>query len=194
MRTKLAFSIALAVLAGVAAAEELVVPLFALRWPGKDGNRWSSEVVLTNPGSATARVSGPHVIPGVVNSTVPCLPPVPAYREVPAYGTVKLTASELSLDLGCPDSVPGGLGFDADRAVRLSSRVVNDRGTEAAPGALSGLGQEVQGFAAADLAVPGGVYQLPGLLWDPFRCARPPLFEVYLYPVNPGPEPVEVRL
>jgi len=42
--------------------------------------------------------------------------------------------------------------------------------------------------------LPGGVYQLPGLLWDPFRCARPPLFEVYLYLANPGSEPAEVVL
>jgi len=194
MRARLAISLFLLCLAGVAAAGELVLPVFALRWPGKDGNRWSSEVFLTNPGPATVRVSGPQFLPGVVNTAVPCLPPVPAYRDVPPYSTVMLTASELSLGLGCPDSVLGGLAFDADGPVLISSRVVNDRGMEGVAGALSGLGQEVPAFAAVDMAGPGGVYQLPGLLWDPFRCARPPLFEVYLYLANPGNEAVEVRL
>ena len=177
-----------------AAAEERVLPVFALRWPGKDGNRWSSEVFLTNPGPAPVRVSGPQVIPGIVRTTVPCLPPVPAYREVPPYRTVILTPGDLLLDLGCPDSVLGGLAFDADGPVLISSRVVNDHGAGDAGGMLSGLGQDVQALAATDMAGPGGAYQLPGLLWDPFRCGRPPLFEVYLYLANPGNEGVEVRL
>jgi hypothetical protein len=177
-----------------AAAGELVVPVFALRWPGKDGNRWSSEVFMTNPGPTAVRVSGPQFLPGVVNTTVPCLPPLPAYRDLPPYSTVMLTASELSLDLGCPDSVLGGLAFDADRPVLISSRVVNDRGFGGVGGPLSGLGQDVPALSVGDLVTPSGVYQLPALLWDPFRCAHPPLFEVYIYLANPGLDPVEVRL
>ncbi len=177
-----------------AAAGELVLPVFALRWPGKDGNRWTSEVFLTNPGPTAVRVSGPQVILGVINTAVPCLPPVPAYRDVPPYRTVMLTAGELSLELGCPDSVLGGLAFDADAPVLISSRVVNDRGVGGVGGPLSGLGQDVPAFAAADLATQGGVYQLPALVWDPFRCAHPPLFEVYIYLANPGSEAVEVTL
>jgi len=194
MRTRTGLGLLLVGVAASAAAGELVLPIFALRWPGKDGNRWSSEVFLTNPGPTVVRVSGPQVIPGVVNTTVPCLPPVPAYREVPPYRTVLLTADELSVDLGCPDSVLAGVAFETDGPVRISSRVVNDRGTEGVAGVLSGLGQEVPALAPSELMLPGGVYQLPGLLWDPFRCARPPLFEIYLYLANPGSEPVEVVL
>jgi len=194
MRTRLAISFITMCLAGVATAGELVLPVFALRWPGKDGNRWSSEVFLTNPGPATVRVGGPQVIPGTVRTTVPCLPPVPAARDVPPYRTVMLTASELSLDLGCPDAVLGGLAFDADGPIRISSRVINDRGVGDVGGVLSGLGQDVQALAGADLAGPGGVHQLPGLIWDPFRCGHPPLFEVYLYLSNPGTDPVDVTL
>jgi len=194
MRTRAGLGLLLVGVAASAAAGELVLPIFALRWPGKDGNRWSSEVFLTNPGPATVRVGGPQLIPGILRATVPCLPLVPAYREVPPYRTVLLTADELSVDLGCPDSVVSGVAFEADGPVRISSRVVNDRGTEDVVGALFGLGQEVPALAASELMLPGGVYQLPGLLWDPFRCARPPLFEVYLYLANPGSEPVEVVL
>jgi hypothetical protein len=185
------------VLVGVAAgaaAGELVLPVFAVRWPGKDGNRWTSEVFMTNPGPATVRVRGPQFLPGVVNTTVPCLPPVPAYRDVPPSRTVMLTASDLSLDLSCPDSALGGLDFDADGPVLISSRVVNDRGLGGVGGPLSGLGQDVPALESKDLATPGGVYQLPALLWDPFRCAHPPLFEVYIYLANPGSEAVEVTL
>ncbi len=194
MRTRLAISVVTLCLAGVAAAGELVLPVFALRWPGKDGNRWSSEVFMTNPGPAAVRVSGPQFLPGVINITVPCLPPVPAYRDVPPYSTRMLTASELSLDLGCPDSVLGGLAFEADAPVLFSSRVVNDRGFGGVGGPLSGLGQDVPALAASELTLPGGVYQFPALLWDPFRCARAPLFEVYIYLANPGSEAVEVSL
>jgi hypothetical protein len=90
--------------------------------------------------------------------------------------------------------VLGGLAFDADGPVLISSRVVNDQGIGGAGAPLSGLGQDVPAFSAADLATPGGVYQLPALLWDPFRCARAPLFEVYIYLANPGSEAVEVSL
>lgn len=192
MRTRTVLGLLLVGVAAGAAAGELVLPIFALRWPGKDGNRWSSEVFLTNPGPTAVRVSGPQVVPGVVNTTVPCLPPVPAYREVPPYRTVLLTADELSVDLGCPDSVLGGLAFEADGAIRIWSRVVNDRGVEPSGRFVMGFGQEVPGFAGGELAGPGIVWQLPGLVWHP-NC-WPPQFEIYLYFANPGDAPAEVAL
>jgi hypothetical protein len=194
MRSKTLLAVVGLGIAASVTAGELVLPVFALRWPGKDGNRWSSEVFMTNTGTATVRVSGPQLIPGVVRTTIPCLPPVPAYRDVPPYGTVLLTAGDLLLDLGCPDAVLGALAFDADGPLRISSRVVNDRGVGEFGGVLSGLGQDVPALDVMDLAVPGGVYLLPGLIWDPFRCAHPPLFEVYLYLSNPDADPVEVTL
>jgi len=192
MRTRTGLGLLLVGVAASAAAGELVLPIFALRWPGKDGNRWTSEVFLTNPGPATVRVGGPQLIPGILRTTVPCLPPVPAYRDVPPYRTVLLTPGDLLLDLGCPDAVLGGLAFDADGPLRISSRVVNDRGVGEFGGALAGLGQDVPAFAGGELAGPGIVWQIPGLVWH-HNC-WPPRFEIYLYFANPGDAPAEVTL
>ena len=194
MRTKLLVSLVLASVAAVAAGDELVIPDFALAWPGKDGNRWSSEVFLTNPGPTTVNVSNGRFIPGVLQIGVPCYPPIAAFHPVPAYSTVPISASDLSLALECPLAALGGLAFDADGPIEITSRVVNDRGVAAAGPALAGLGQEVPAFASGDLTGAGVIHQLPALLFDPLRCDRPALFEVYLYIVNPGNAPVDVTL
>jgi hypothetical protein len=194
MRMRIAFALVMMVAASVTLADDFVLPIFALHWPGKSGNRWTSEVFLTNPGSTTVRFSGMTVLPGVVVTPVPCLPPTPAYREVPPYTTAMLSASDLFLALGCPAKVLGGLAFTTDGPARISSRIVNERGETGLGGPLSGLGQDLPAFSRADLSLPDTVYQLPGLLWDPLRCARPPAFEIYLYLVNPNAAPVDVTL
>ncbi|MBZ5587273.1 MAG: hypothetical protein LAO05_01795 [Acidobacteriia bacterium] len=194
MRKRLAFALVMMVAASVAVADDLVLPIFALHWPGKSGNRWTSEIFLTNPGSRTVRFRGMTVLPGVVETSVPCLPPIPEYREVPPYTTVMLSAMDLFLALGCPDKVLGGLTFTTDGPARISSRIVNERGGTGTGGPLAGLGQDLPAFSGAELSLPGTVYQLPGLLWDPLRCARPPAFEVYLYLVNPSDTPTQVTL
>lgn len=181
------------VVAVPAAADELVLPILALQWPGKAGNQWNSEVFLTNPGPSTVMVSNGRFLPGTLIVGVPCYPPIAAGHPVPPYSTVLLSPETLDLDLQCPVAALGAMAFDADGPVVISSRVVNTFGLAPAGGVLSGLGQDLPAFATADLAGPGGVYQLPGLIWDPFRCG-PPAFEIYLYLANPGAAQVVVTL
>lgn len=194
MRVPIAFCLVGLAVAGAAAADELVLPIFALNWPGKDGNVWSSEVFLVNPGPATAIVSNPHFVPGTLREPNPCYPPIAAFHEVAPYSTVMLSSADLSIELQCPQAALGGLAFDADPPVVITSRVANVRGGAAAGATLAGLGQDLSAFGPADLSVPGAIYQLPALVFDSFRCARAPLFEVYLYLANPGSSPVGVTL
>ncbi|MDD5564902.1 MAG: hypothetical protein PHQ91_14400 [Thermoanaerobaculaceae bacterium] len=186
------FVLAVAAAAG-AAADALVLPIFALRWPGKAGNQWSSEVFLTNPGPATVNVSSGRFLPGTLKVGVPCYPPIAASRAVPAYSTVVLSPQTLALDLGCPVAALGGMAFDADGPVVVSSRIVNDRGLTPPGDVLAGFGQDLPAFGPADLAAPGFLYQLPGLVFNP-APGGPLAFEVYLYLANPGSDPVEVTL
>jgi hypothetical protein len=194
MRVKVVLALIVAAVAGVAVADQYVLPDFALSWPGKDGNLWSSELFLANPGPVTVRVSIPRFLPGVFKTGVPCYPPLPAFHEVPPYTTVMLSSFTLSQELTCPDAALGGLAFDADGPVQITSRVVNVRAGASTATVLSGLGQEVPAFGPLDLTAAGVTYQLPALLWDPLRCDRPSLFDIYLYLVNPGTEPVDVTL
>lgn len=193
MRARAIVGLLLVGSAGVAAAGELVLPVFALRWPGKDGNRWSSEVYLTNPGGKAVRVGTGRFLPGIVQVVYACLPPVPAWREVPPHTTVVWSLEQFSLDLGCPEFALGGLAFEADGEVRIIARVVNERGAEGSGPILAGYGQEVPAPGYAERAGPGAVWQLPGLVWHPNACG-PPRFESYLYLANPGDVAAEVTL
>ena len=186
------FVLAVAAAAG-AAADELVLPIVALRWPGKAGNQWSSEIFLTNPGPATVNVRVGRFLPGTLKVDVPCYPPIAAFHPVPPYSTVVLSPQALNLDLQCPVAALGGMALDADGPVVVSSRIVNDRGLTPPGGVPAGLGQDLPAFGPAELAVPGFVYQLPGLVWSPIPCGLP-VFEDYLYLANPGAGPVEVTL
>jgi hypothetical protein len=181
------------VLALPAVADELVLPILALQWPGRDGNVWSSEVFLTNPGAAPVTVRTGRFLPGKLRVDVPCYPPVVPFHVVPPYSTVLLSSQELSLELECPAAALGGMAFDADGPVVVSSRVVNTRGGAPSADVLAGLGQDVPALGSADLAVPGVAFQVPGLVWHPLRCG-PPAFEIYLYLANAGPDPVDVTL
>ena len=184
----------LAVAAAVpAAADEFVLPILALQWPGKAGNQWNSEIFLTNPGPTTVTVTNGRFLPGTLRYDVQCFPPIAAFHLVAPYSTVLLPPQTLYLDLECPVAALGAMAFDADGPVVISSRVVNTFGLAPSEGVLAGLGQDLPAFATADLAGPGAVYQLPGLIWDPFRCG-PPAFEIYLYLANPGGAPVVVTL
>src|SRR5271157_2795227 len=152
----------LAVAASVpAAADELVLPILALQWPGEAGNQWNSEILLTNPGPATVQVSSGRFLPGTVRVGFACLPSVPLFYPVPPYSTILLSHQTLDLDLECPIAALGAMAFDADGPVVISSRVVNTLGVAVSNGVLSGAGQDVPAFSTADLADPGSVYQLP---------------------------------
>jgi hypothetical protein len=50
MRMRIAFALVMMVAASVTLADDFVLPIFALHWPGKSGNRWTSEVFLTTRG------------------------------------------------------------------------------------------------------------------------------------------------
>ena len=179
--------------AGPAVADELVLPILALQWPGKAGNRWNSEVFLTNPGPSPVMVSNGRFLPGTLRYDVKCYPPIAAFHLVPPYSTTLLPPQELDLDLQCPVAALGAMAFDSDGPVLISSRVVNTLNAAPPGGVLSGLGQDVPALGGADLAGPGPVYQLPGLIWDPFRCGAI-RFEIYLYLANPGTAQVVVTL
>jgi hypothetical protein len=176
-----------------AAASELVLPILALKWPGKAGNQWTSEVFLTNPGPSVVTISNGRFLPGTLKVDVACFPPIAAFYEVAPYSTIEVSPQSLYLALQCPSAVLGAMAFDADGPVVISSRVVNNPGGSLTGGLLSGFGQDVPAFDSGDLAEPGVVYQLPGLIWDPYRCG-PPAFEIYLYAANPGTAPVAVTL
>src|SRR5512142_194277 len=108
-RTASSFLLLAVVLAVPTYADELVLPILALGWPGKDGNAWSSEVFLTNPGSAPVKVATGRFLPGTLRVDVPCYPPIVPYRVVPPYSTPLLPARDLALDLGCPAAALGGM-------------------------------------------------------------------------------------
>lgn len=193
MRVRAMLGLVFVGVAAGAAAGELVLPVFALRWPGKDGNRWSSEVYVANPGPKVVRVGAGRFLRGVMQVVHACLPPVPAWREVPPFTTVVWPPVQFSLDLGCPEFALGGLAFETDGEVRITGRVVNERGVEAGGSILAGFGQEVPAEGDAGRQCPGAVWQLPGLVWHPNACG-PPRFESYLYLANPGEVPAEVTL
>ena len=54
------------------AAEELILPVFALNAQGPDGSRWSTEVYLVNPTTQPVPVSIAGLLPGRVLRSTPC--------------------------------------------------------------------------------------------------------------------------
>jgi hypothetical protein len=194
MRAKVVLVLLLLATPGTVRAEQYVLPIFALGWPGKSGNRWTTEVFITNPGPTDAQVLNARFLPGVLRVTTPCYLPIVAFHDVPPHSTLLISSLGLYYELQCPDAMLGGLSFDSEVPVRISSRVVNVREGAPTGTVLSGLGQDLPAFGPGDLSVPGAVYQLPSLVWDPFRCGAPPQSEVYVYVVNPGTSPAGVTI
>ena len=196
MRTRLVIALGLLVLGAAAAmAEEMVLPVFAVAWPGKGGNLWNTEVFATNPGPVPVMLEIGPFLAGRTQVATPCEHPVPFRHELPPYTTQLVMSTELSTAIGCPDFAIGGLAFSAAGEVSLVARVVNTARafTSAAPSALLGVGQQIPAIPASQLAVSGSVYQVPGLILDQNPCAGP-RFESYLYIANPGPEKVDLTL
>jgi hypothetical protein len=181
------------VLATPAVAGDLVLPVFTANYPGHDGNRWSSELYVTNRGAVEAQVVFSGFLPGVLEVEHPCLPPLRPL-PVPPHTTVLWAASALALDLGCPAFAVGGLVVHAEGEVAVMSRMVNQRGAAApTPPFLAGVGQEIPALPAAALPSPGAVHILPGLVWDPLSCG-PVRFDSYVYLANAGAEAATVTL
>jgi hypothetical protein len=209
--------------AGAAMAEDMVLPVLALNWSGGGGTLWSTEVFATNPGPLPVALEIGPFLPGQTKVSTPCLPPVPFRHQLPPYSTQLLTAAELSFALGCPDYAIGGLVFSADAEVSLVARVANVAGMSTAsnvgaaiskPDAstsgttlrprihlaatsrtatIAGVGQQIPATPSSQLAGPGTIYQVPGLILDPNPCTAPG-FESYLYIANPGPAKVSFTL
>ncbi len=198
MRTRLLLMLGLVVLGAAAATgEEMVLPVVAVSWPGKGGNLWNTEVFATNPGPLPVALEIGPFLPGKTKGSRPCIQMVsPFLHQLPPYSTQLLSSNELDLAIGCPDSAIGGLVFSADAEVSLVARVANTAGmfnTSNTAAAISGVGQQIPAIPSSQLAGPGAVYQVPGLILDPNPCAAP-RFESYLYVANPGPEKVDVTL
>ncbi len=194
-RRTLSAAVVGSLLAGVAGAGEIVLPAFAYQAGGKSGNRWTTEIYVSNPHPAEATVRLVRAIVSYQQADRPCLPPAVTERKVPAYSTITWPASRIATDLGCADRVLGALVFDADWAVVITGHMVNERGAMdvSRDDLLRGFGQDIPGIPWSELPGPGAVWMLPGLIWHPGPCG-PPLFDLHLHLVNPGAVKAVVRL
>jgi hypothetical protein len=176
------------------AAEELILPVFALNAPNPDGSRWSTEIYLVNPTPEPVSVAIAGLLPGRVSRPTPCGQFMSPTRVVPPQSAVLWTASGLATDLGCADEVLGALTLHADGPVRVTARLVRHFDTgEATPlGVLSGNGQSSAAIRVTELPGPTTLL-LPALLWHRNPCGEPS-FTTDVGFANPGAEPVTVTL
>jgi hypothetical protein len=161
--------------------------------PGHGGNRWSSELYLTNDHPVPVTVTLGGLLPGRRRPPQPCETFAPVTREVPAHTTLLWSAAELGPDIGCAELVLGGLVIDTTEPIELTSRLVNH--TETIPRSavpLHGPGQVVAAIPLADVPA-AGAYLLPGLAWHRNSCG-PAEFSSSLALLNPGDQPVTVIL
>jgi hypothetical protein len=176
------------------AAEELILPVFALNAQNPDGSRWSTEVYLVNPTPEPVSVAIAELLPGRVSRPTPCGQFMTPTRVVPPQSAVLWTAAGLATDLGCADEVLGALKLHADGPVRVTARLVRHFSTgEATPlGVLSGEGQSLAAIRVTDLPGPTTLL-LPALLWHRNPCGDPS-FTTDVGFANPGTEAVTVTL
>jgi len=177
-----------------AAAEDLILPVFALNAPHPDGSRWSTEVYLVNPTPQPVQVAIAELIPGRVSRPTPCGQFMSQTRVVPPQSAVIWTASGLATDLGCADEVLGALKLIADGPVRVTGRMVRhpDMGGSTPHGILSGGGQSVAAIPLDSLPGPTTLL-LPALLWHRKPCGAID-FSTLVGFANPGDEPVGVTI
>lgn len=178
------------------AQQQTVVPVIAWGAPGASGNRWFTEIYLSNATSQAQEVLvvGVQVL-RVRESPHPCLPPnVPI--PVPPLQTKVLVASDLSRWLGCPEEFVGGLLLQHEAGLLVGTRMTNAKGFEPSVGSslLRGFSQEIPGVPLEALVgEPGAVYMVPSLVWHPRPCGAT-LYDTYLYFNNPGETDVTVQL
>ncbi|MCS7183519.1 MAG: hypothetical protein NZ869_10480 [Thermoanaerobaculum sp.] len=178
------------------AQTKTLVPVVAWGAPGAAGNRWNTELFLTNVGSRDVDVWLQATLPlRLKASQRPCLPPVTPVR-VAAWSTRVVYASELNRWLGCPEEFVGGMVFEHGPGVRIASRMTNTRGLtdEAGTRPLRGYSQEIPGIELSALPGGEGAYLIPTLAWHPNPCEGGSEYDSYLYFANPGPEDLTVRL
>ena len=187
------------ILAGSAAAGEIVVPVFAYNLPGHSKNLWTTELYLSNPTDTEILVVPPVVLEGSLEIPEPCYPPVRP-KVVPPYSSVLWTADEIAFDLGCATRVIGALLLEADGPLVVDSRVVNVSGEyvveegseeELPEVILTGFSQQMPGVPVAELPETGTRVMLPSLVWHPNACGAV-AFDSYVGLVNPTDAPMEV--
>lgn len=178
----------------VAAAEELILPVFALNAQSRDGSRWSTEIYLVNPTGMPVQVAIAGLLPGRVKRPTPCGQFMSQTHVVPSRSAVLWTASGLATDLGCADEVLGALKLLADGPVLVTGRMVRhtDGGDSTPAGVLSGGGHRISALSIADLPGPTNLL-LPALLWHRNPCGEP-AFSTDLGLANPGSDPVTVTI
>lgn len=172
MRAFLVFCLALASACPLW-AEETLVPVVAWGAPGAAGNRWSSEIYLTNLTSVAMNVTLARVLPlRVTQGPHPCAPPVTPISVAPESTRV-LLAWELGRFLGCPESFVGGLVFQHLPGLVVQTRMTNTKGFQGTPEErpLQGYSQEIPGVALEDLPGKEGRFIIPSLVWSPKPCA-----------------------
>lgn len=184
----------LALVALPATAGELVLPAFALNIEGREGDLWSSEIYLTNPGDQPVQVELLRFLPGNIRKPTPCDLFMAPTRVVPPQSAVVWTASGLATDLGCAESARGGLVLRADGPVHVTSRLVNltEIDNEDVSTVLSGRGEAFEAVPYSQLPAAGR-YLLPALMWHRNPCERSE-FDTFVGFANPGSDPVEVTL
>jgi len=193
MRPALTLLTVIAFTAAPAAAETLVLPVFAHNAKGVDGGSWSSEIYLTNPGDQPVQVTLSSFLPGTSSKPTPCDLFMAPTRVVPPRSAVVWTSSGLATDLGCARTALGALLLSADGPIRITSRTVNQPGgrEEPAHGLLTGSGQAFEAQPVSRLRA--GAYLLPALFWQRNACGKP-AFATSIGFANPGSEPVTVTL
>lgn len=193
MRRALNLVAAAVLVTAPAAADNLVLPVFAHNVKGIGGARWSSELYLTNPGPQPVQVTLASFLPGEIGKPTPCDLFMPPTRVVPPRSAVVWTSAGLATDLGCASSALGALVLSADGLVHVTSRMVNhaDMAEQPAYGLLTGYGQEIEARPLSELAA--GTYLLPALLWQRNACGKP-AFATSIGLANPDSSPVTVTL
>lgn len=176
--------------------ERTLVPVVAWGAPGAAGNRWHTEVYLSNLNDHAVDVVLAATLPlRVVAGPVPCLPPVRPFR-VEGLRTLVVVASELNLWLGCPQEYVGGLVFEHPPGVLVGTRMTNTKGFDGdlAPRFLKGFSQEIPGVPFHRLPGKDGPFLIPSLTRNPAACPGGNEYDTYLYFANPQSNDVTVRL
>jgi hypothetical protein len=177
----------------VAAAGDIILPTFAVNFPGQGRNRWSTEIYFSNPTGRTLQASVGAVYLGKRLGDHMCYPPQPNPLEIPAYSSTFVPAREMWRELGCPDAILGGLLLNSDGPLVVSSRMVNAPVLSLQAVLLAGVSQEIPGIPREQLPTSGATYMLPTIGWPSVACGSP-AFENYLRAVNPGTEPVTLTI
>jgi hypothetical protein len=188
------FIVTLVILAAqLAIAETYLLPVVAHQVPGHAGNRWSSELYLTNGGSEEVTVTLGGLALGRRLPPDPCVTFAPVTRKVPAHTTVLWPAAELGPDIGCATLVLGALILDTTAPIEIRSRLVNHWSNPLeASLPLHGTGQVVRAIALDDIP-KGGEYLVPSLMWHRNPCG-PEEFVSSVGFANPAEQPVQVTL